>query len=71
MPDRRQFDLQSRFHAGGVFIEDFQDQIHSISDIDPERAELFLDVENLSRFQNISNNQRVRSQSLHIENDFL
>ena len=56
MPDRRQFDLQSRFHAGGVFIEDFQNQIHSISDIYSKWAEFFLDVENLSWFKDISNN---------------
>lgn len=71
MSDCCQFDLQSRFHARCMFIEDFQYKIYPIPDIDTERAEFLLDIENLSRFEDVSNDQGICAQSLHFEDDFL
>lgn len=38
MSDCCQFNLEPGFHAGGVFIEDLQYEIYSISDIDTKGA---------------------------------
>ena len=66
----RQFNLKRRFNTHCMFSKNFKNQIDSISRNCPDFTQPFIELIDLRRFKNITNNQYGSSQSFHIGNNF-